>query len=97
MVTSRVKDTLIVDDAIRGIQDSLVVHGNLTVTGGLNSGFPRPDYDSGWFHLGTGADQSLYHDLGGDPCNYFVDLQMMEDSDGTLNNRGIGKDKYYIV
>jgi len=92
----RVRDTLTVDDGIRGNQDSLVVHGTLNVTGSFY-GFPRPDYDSGWFHLGTGGEQSLYHDLGGDPCDYFVDLQLMEDSDGTLNNRGVGKDKYFYL
>jgi hypothetical protein len=92
----RVRDTLTVDDGIRGNQDSLVVHGSLNVTGAMY-GFPRPDYDSGWFSLGTGEEQSLYHDLGGDPSDYFVDLQMMENSDGTLNNRAIGMDKYYIA
>jgi hypothetical protein len=90
----RVRDTLTVDDGIRGNQDSLVVHGTLNVTGAIY-GFPRPAWNSGWFRLGTGDYITLTHNLGGDQRDYFVDLQLMQDSNETLNNFAIGGNAFW--
>jgi hypothetical protein len=49
------------------------VTGNLTVTGQI-SGFPRPNFDSGWVDFAQGATVTITHNLGGNPENYVVDM-----------------------
>jgi hypothetical protein len=49
------------------------VTGNLTVTGQI-SGFPHPNFDSGWVDVAQGATVTVTHNLGGDPENYVVDM-----------------------
>ncbi len=57
--------------------------------------FPRPNYDSGFTAIAQGDVELFTHDLGGDPDNYFVDLQC-RDTTGFfppgINNIGIGGD-----
>jgi hypothetical protein len=69
-------------------------------TGGVAAcGYPGPVYDSGWVQM-TSGDQSkeLTHNLGGNPDDYTVDLQLKRDNiAGTINvtNKGIGQDFRY--
>jgi hypothetical protein len=96
-----VADTLSVAHVIKGasglitIPNTTVIEGDLFVTGAMVTSFPRPAWNSGWFRLGTGDNITLTHNLGGDHRDYFVDLQLMEDSNETLNNFAIGEDFYY--
>jgi len=39
-----------------------------------HSGFPSPNYDSGWQSISSGTDVILNHNLGGNIDNYLVDL-----------------------
>lgn len=68
--------------------------------GGSPGGFPRPAYDSGWVTLpwngSRGGTVELTHNLGGDPENYFVDLQFYYqsvESDKGIHNEGHGGDR----
>ncbi len=88
--------TVLIQDSLK-VQNSTKISGNLEVTGTINAPFPTPAYNSGWFHLGTNEDTVLTHNLGGDHRDYFVDLQFMEDSDHTLNNRAVGVDIFSVV
>jgi hypothetical protein len=49
-------------------------------------GFPAPDYNSGWFHLSPGGDVVLYHNLGVDINDQFVDLQKWDIDDKQIND-----------
>jgi len=49
------------------------ITGNLTVTGQI-SGFPRPNFDSGWVEIAQGTAVTITHNLGGDPEDYVVDM-----------------------
>jgi len=49
------------------------ITGTLTVTGQI-SGFPRPNFDSGWVDVAPGAAVTITHNLGGDPEDYVVDM-----------------------
>jgi hypothetical protein len=49
------------------------ITGDLTVTGQI-SGFPRPNFDSGWVAVDQGATVTITHNLGGDPQDYVVDM-----------------------
>jgi len=55
--------------------------GNVKVDGRVTSyrGFPRPDFDTGWYPILPGASATFTHGLGGDVNNYFVDLQFKSD------------------
>jgi hypothetical protein len=90
---ARVRDTLTVDDGVRGLSDSLVVHGDLNVTGAYY-GFPRPAFDTGWFHVSPGDEEVFHHYLGGDPGDYIVNMQAKDNDGYDIHNRGIGKDIY---
>ncbi len=60
----------------------LEVNGDLKVTGaykgdiGPNRGapFPRPAYISAWTSVTPGTNHTFYHNLGGNPDDYFVDV-----------------------
>ena len=39
----------------------------------------EPDYDSKWTSINTGIDKEFVHELGGNPDDYVVDLQFMDD------------------
>jgi hypothetical protein len=58
--------------------------------------FGRPAYDSGWIALSPGDDVDLTHGLGGDPDNYFVDLQEKAEymSATSIHNQNIGMDRW---
>jgi len=49
------------------------ITGDLAVTGQV-SGFPRPDFDSGWVEIAQGGTVTITHNLGGDPENYVLDM-----------------------
>lgn len=79
----------------------LGVAGDLKVTGAFigdvssSSGsdgapFPRPAYDSGWFSLEAGGEEWLTHDVGGDPSDYFIDVQGRSSILGKITNLGDG-------
>lgn len=60
-------------------QGRAIVHGDLQVTGNLTvtgqvSGFPRPNFDSGWVYVTAGGSVTITHNLGGDPEDYVVDM-----------------------
>jgi hypothetical protein len=58
------------------------------------SGFPRPDYDSGWQSISAGSTITLPHNLGGDPNDYFVNV-MAQDNVLGIHNFRIGGDQFY--
>lgn len=63
--------------------------------GALAGGFPRPAYDSGWVSVDYLGKMELAHNLGGNPENYFVDLQFYAKSleiKMGIHNLGIGGD-----
>ena len=76
-----------------GINSTLIVNGNLEVTGTITgkSKLPQPDYDSGWEWIPQGGDNTLTHNVGGNPEAYLVDLKF-KDSVGPfgLHNAGYG-------
>ncbi len=49
------------------------INGDLTVTGQV-SGFPRPNFDSGWVPVAPGGTETIVHNLGGNPEDYVVDM-----------------------
>lgn len=70
-------------------------NGSAWVTG--KPGFPTPDYEFGWFYLGTNGTTTLtYDDLGGSAEDYLVQLQF-KDIDNSLgvNNKYVGGEIYY--
>ena len=68
--------------AIRGVTRVYFGSGDdipLNAVGGSStssSGFPTPDYDSGWRGISPGSGLTLPHNLGGNTDNYIVDLQL---------------------
>lgn len=59
--------------------EKLDVEGNIDVSDNRVKryhGFPRPDYDSNWRDLSKGQTLVLQHNVGGDPNNYVVDMQL---------------------
>lgn len=84
---------------------NLDVNGSLRVTDGafygnigINNGapFPRPAYQSAWVHIPStgGIFDSLrfVHNLGGNINDYVIDLQMKDNNEYKIHNRGIGGD-----
>ena len=60
---------------------NLWIKGKLTSEGSTTttpSGFPAPDWDSGWLKIGLGETKWIPHTLGGDPDNYFVDFSFRQ-------------------
>ena len=55
-------------------------------------GFPSPDYDSGWVAQGNYS-TSWNHSVGGDPDDYFIDMQCRCAGAG-IHNDGVGGDEY---
>lgn len=51
---------------------------------------PQPTYDSGWFSGSAGYYVRLYHDLGGNPDDYIVDLQYTDLASVGINQRCYG-------
>jgi hypothetical protein len=69
--------------------------GDVHVTGAATGFFPRPTWDSGWVSISQNSWKLLEHGVGGDPDDYFVDMQCKLPPDvvlGGINNRGIGAD-----
>ena len=70
--------------------------GNISSSSGSDGApFPRPAYDSGWIHLNNGRDDNnriLTHNIGGNPDNYFVDLQQKDED--RIHNKFIGAPYY---
>jgi hypothetical protein len=60
-------------------------------------GFPAPDYDSDWFYLSKGGSVTWVHNLGGDPRDYFVNLQSIDINDGHGLNDKFGGFEYWEV
>ncbi|MHC4601985.1 MAG: hypothetical protein ACYS6W_01500 [Planctomycetota bacterium] len=56
------------------VSDDLSVQGKLTVDDAYVGSFPRPAYISAWVSVTPGTNHTFYHNLGGDPNDYFVDL-----------------------
>ena len=67
----------------------------LFISATQGSGLPAPDYDSGWFQIDKGQDTILVHNLGGEPRDYSVDLQLFDEGDLGLHNRYLGGEKAY--
>jgi hypothetical protein len=81
------------DDGYAGYFDGdVTIDGDLTVNGSSQGFFPRPAYDSGWVAISQGGIIDLWHNLGGDPDNYLVDLMKKDDDNPAYgrNNEGIG-------
>lgn len=80
-----------------GINSTLIVNGNLEVTGEITGkcGLPPPDYDSGWEWIGKGSSNTLTHNVGGNPDNYLVDVKF-KDSSGYrgIHNFNYGTDGF---
>jgi hypothetical protein len=64
----------------------------LTVSGPLISGFPRPQWTSGWVSVGKDSSKAMNHNLGGDADDYVVDFQCKDTTGGgaAINIEGIG-------
>jgi hypothetical protein len=73
------------------LQGDVQVTGNLTVTGQI-SGFPRPNFDSGWVEVPAGGNQVITHNLGGNPEDYMVDMTFKYDGDSGIHNITYGGD-----
>ena len=58
------------------------IDGDLTVTGQV-SGFPRPNFDSGWVSVTSGGSVTITHNLGGDPEDYVVDMTFRDNVFGS--------------
>jgi hypothetical protein len=82
----------------------LGVNGDLKVTGAYKGDissstntdgapFPRPAYNSGWISMSTGEELTLTHNIGGEPNDYMVDLQMWSDL-MDIHNYEHGCDQY---
>jgi hypothetical protein len=65
--------------------------GDVTFSGAMLGGYPRPAYDSGWRTIGLNATLALSHSLGGSADNYVVDLICKSVADG-VNAWGVGGD-----
>lgn len=76
------------------ITDDATVGGELEVNGPAVGFFPRPTYNSGWVAIAKGGEKTLTHDVGGDPNDYFVDMQCRDRTVGggvrgiTINGLG---------
>lgn len=68
------------------VSGSAGVNGHLTVNDYMNTPFPRPAYNSGWFRLNSGTDTTLIHNVGGDPYDYFVDLSFKDNTSYGIHN-----------
>ena len=54
----------------------------ISSSGSDGAPFPRPAYNSGWLTLAQGSDSLLTHNIGGDSCDYVVDIQFWDTSRG---------------
>ena len=71
------------------VDGSAVFRGSAEFRGPLTGSFPRPAWSSGWVSIPQAEWTTLTHNLGGDPGDYFVDMQCKADGWG-INNRGVG-------
>jgi hypothetical protein len=55
---------------------------------------PVPKYDSGWKAIARGELKTFYHDLGGEPDNYVVDLQFKDTLADGSSSRGVSQMSY---
>jgi hypothetical protein len=65
--------------------------GELEVTGPAIGFFPRPAYDSGWVAIAQVEGKWLTHNVGGNPDDYFIDMQCQDSTYG-INNQAYGGD-----
>lgn len=71
-----------------GSADGMAIHGDLEITGNLAvngqvSGFPRPNFDSGWVPVEQGSSVTITHNLGGNPEDYVVDMTFRDNFYGS--------------
>jgi hypothetical protein len=66
--------------------------GDVHVTGAATGFFPRPRWNSGWVSVSPAEVKTLTHNVGGDPDDYFVDMQCRSPTWG-ITNRGLGGDE----
>jgi hypothetical protein len=66
--------------------------GDVHITGAATGFFPRATWNSGWVSISQEEVKTLTHDVGGDPGDYFVDMQCRSSTWG-ISNDGVGGDR----
>ena len=77
---------------VGALNSTLIVKGDLEVTGEINGKYklPPPDYDSGWHWVETCSEKTFTHNLGGNPDDYVVDLTFDQSGGGAIHNKFYG-------